>query len=97
MTRVNPTDRAAELERALTDANRQLLERDDELIRLARDTELVQARKTLQAFEQQLKQYERDIDELNRAIAEMQETRAWRFAVGVRNLRGRLARLGRRS
>jgi chromosome segregation ATPase len=98
-------DRLAELEQALTDANRQLLERDDELIRIARDKELAAARETLQAFERQLQAFERqlhgyqgDIEHLNRTIAEMQATRAWRFAVMIRERRAALRRLlpGRR-
>src|SRR4051795_10377407 len=64
-------DREARLEAALADANRQLLERDEELISIARDEELRHARDTLQAFERRLQRYARDIEQLNRAIAEM--------------------------
>jgi predicted RNase H-like nuclease (RuvC/YqgF family) len=87
------TDRITELENALTEANRQLLNRDEELIRIARDRELLQARETVQAFERQLQGYQRDIEELNRTIAELQATRAWRFAVWVRARRAALRRL----
>jgi hypothetical protein len=89
--------RLAELERALTDANRQLLERDDELIAVARDRELVHARATLQEFEQRLKRYAAEIDELNRAIADMQATRAWRLEVRRRQARNGLRRLLKRG
>ena len=81
------TDRLADLEQALAEANRQLLERDDGLIRIARDKELLAARATLQAFEEQLQRYQGDIEHLNQSIAEMQATRAWRFAVWLRERR----------
>ena len=89
--------REEQLEAMLTAANRQLLERDDELIRIARDRELLQGRETLQEFEQRLKRYARELDELNAALAEIQATRAWRLEVRRRQLRNGLRRLLRRG
>jgi hypothetical protein len=89
--------REEQLEAMLTAANRQLLERDDELIRIARDRELLQARETLQEFEQRLIRYAGELDELNATIAEMQATRAWRLEVRRRQLGNVLRRFLRRG
>jgi uncharacterized protein HemX len=83
------TARLAELERALTEANRQLLERDSETIEIlaVRDRELAEAQALIDRLNRELARHARDIESLNGAIAEMQGTRAWQLAERYRRLR----------
>jgi septal ring factor EnvC (AmiA/AmiB activator) len=87
------SDRTAQLEAALADANRQLLERDDELLTLARDRELQKVREALHEAEALVRQYQAELTELNRSIAEIHRTRAWRLAVQIRSLRAAVTKL----
>jgi uncharacterized protein YhaN len=79
-------DRQSELEATLTDANQQLLERDQETLEIlrSRDAEFMRWRELL---ERELERHSKMIESLNRTIAEMQATRAWRVAVRYRQLR----------
>ena len=84
--------RESELEAQLLDANRQLLERDRETLDIlaARDEELALAHAKIERRDLELERHVRDVESLNRAIAEMQATRAWRFAERLRRLHARL-------
>jgi hypothetical protein len=70
----------------LTEANQQLLQRDQQTLQIlrSRDEEFMRWRVLL---ERELERHSRMIETLNRTIAEMQATRAWRMAVRYRRLR----------
>jgi uncharacterized protein YhaN len=82
-------NRQDELEARLTEANQQLLERDQETLTIlrSRDEEFMRWRELL---ERELERHSTMIESLNRTIAEMQATRAWRIAVRYRQLRDRV-------
>jgi hypothetical protein len=84
------TDRQRELEAMLTDANRQLLERDEEVLSIiaARD----------RATAGTIRHLEHEVERRERTIREMQATRAWRLAAHYWEIRDRVKsalRLGR--
>jgi predicted transcriptional regulator len=89
MTARTTPGREAQLEEMLIDANRQLLERDQEVLNIlaTRDEELARAAETIDRLQSELKRHARDVEDLNRAIAEMQATRVWRLAIQYRALR----------
>lgn len=81
--------RATHLAGLLADANRQLLERDRDLLEIlaGRDRELERARRQLELLSLELGRRDRDIVALNASLAELQATRAWRLACRYRALR----------
>jgi hypothetical protein len=82
MDAVPRTDRQHELEAMLTDANRQLLERDEEVL------DIIAARD--QAIAGTIRHLEREVESRERTIREMQATRAWRLAARYWEIRDRV-------
>jgi uncharacterized coiled-coil protein SlyX len=76
----------------LLDANRQLLERDEEVLNIiaVREQESMHWRERLELLEYELQRHREVIESLNRTIAEVQATRAWRLAVQYRRVRDRV-------
>ena len=89
--------REAELEEMLTVANRQLLERDLGVFEIteARDRELARAYERIDWLDRELERHCRDVESLNRTLAEMRATRVWRLAERYRRFRDRLKTPGR--
>jgi chromosome segregation ATPase len=84
--------REERLEELLDDANRQLLDRDDALAEIiqARESEIALTRERLAWAERELERHVRQVESLNRAISEVQASRAWRLAEQYRRLRNRV-------
>ncbi len=97
-----------ELRRHLREAHKQLLERDNELrsveerVHRLRERQVELQREQLRETHEELVKTHELLGktqswsaELESTIREMQATRAWRFAVWLRSLRGRARRLAR--
>ena len=90
--RADPLERERRLEKLLADANRQLLDRDLAVFEIvaARDEELARANERLGCAELELARHAREVEALNRALADVQASRAWRLAARYRSLRDRV-------
>jgi uncharacterized coiled-coil protein SlyX len=84
--------RERRLEELLADANRQLLDRDAALLELTRvgEREFALTKERLVWVERELARHVRLVEELNRALADVQASRVWRLAERYRRLRDRL-------
>ena len=89
--RDHPVEREHRLEELLADANKQLLDRDLGTFEIlaARDRELRRA-------QLELERHVREIESLNRALADVQASRVWRLAERYRRLRNRATIMLRR-
>lgn len=85
-------ERERRLEELLADANKQLLDRDLAVFEIvaARDEELARASERLGWVELELARHAREVESLNRALAEVQASRLWRLAERYRSLRDRV-------
>jgi uncharacterized coiled-coil protein SlyX len=76
----------------LADANRQLLERDEEVLNIiaVREQESTHWRERVELLEYEVQRHREVIESLNRTIAEVHATRVWRLAVQYRRVRDRV-------